>query len=54
MKKGTKNLLILGAVAVIGYVLYKKSKKKGTSVVKTIEDDATKVVKEIEEDVADL
>jgi|TARA_R110000744_G_scaffold157313_4_gene273058 hemerythrin superfamily protein len=57
MKEGTKNLLMIGGVVVLGYYLLNKSKKKKTSIVNVIKTDVSdveKVGENIIEDVADL
>jgi hemerythrin superfamily protein len=57
MKKGTKNLLMIGGVVVLAYYLLNKSKKKKTSIVNVIKTDVSdveKVGENIIEDVADL
>ena len=45
MKEGTKNLLMIGGVVVLGYYLLNKSKKKKTSIVNVIKTDVSDVEK---------
>lgn len=54
MKKGTKNLLMIGGVAILGYFLWKKSKKAKTTIVKEAETEIKEIAKDIKEDVADI
>lgn len=54
MKKQTKNLLLIGGVAVLGYFLWKKSKKAKTTIVKEVEEEVKEIAKDIKEDVADI